>query len=118
MLATSYCFSHRQGTREAYAQTGPNRRRDLLNSVPVRWARIRKERDWVVPVRGRQSSVSSISLFLLESLGRKAGRLTSRRECLQTQTRALSQGCTRMGSCQAHTHTAPSREPKMEAFKS
>lgn len=39
----------------------------LLNSVPVRWARMRKERDWPVPGRGRQSSVSSISRCLLAS---------------------------------------------------
>lgn len=37
----------------------------LLNSVPVRCARMRKERDWPVPGRGRQSSVSSISRCLL-----------------------------------------------------
>lgn len=37
-------------------------------SVPVIWARIRKERDWEVPVRGCQSSVSSIRRFLLASL--------------------------------------------------
>lgn len=37
-------------------------------SVPVSWARIRKERDWEVPVRGCQSSVSSIKRFLLASL--------------------------------------------------
>lgn len=37
-------------------------------SVPVIWARMRNERDWEVPVRGRQSSVSSISRFLLASL--------------------------------------------------
>lgn len=39
----------------------------LLNSVPVRWARMRKERDWPVPGLGRQSSVSSISRCLLAS---------------------------------------------------
>ena len=39
----------------------------LLNSVPVRWARMRKERDWPVPGRGRQSSVFSISRCLLAS---------------------------------------------------
>lgn len=36
-------------------------------SVPVIWARILKDLDWVVPVRGRQSSVSSIMRFLLAS---------------------------------------------------
>lgn len=57
---------------------------DLLKSVPVSWARIRKERDWVVPVRGCQSSVSSISLFLLRSLGMKQGMFSTRRPCLET----------------------------------
>lgn len=37
-------------------------------SVPVIWARILNERDWEVPVRGCQSSVSSIRRFLLASL--------------------------------------------------
>lgn len=36
-------------------------------SVPVIWARILKDLDWVVPVRGRQSSVSSVMRFLLAS---------------------------------------------------
>lgn len=36
-------------------------------SVPVIWARILKDLDWVVPVRGRQSSVSSVIRFLLAS---------------------------------------------------
>lgn len=40
---------------------------DLPLSVPVIWARILKDLDWVVPVRGRQSSVSSIMRFLLAS---------------------------------------------------
>lgn len=57
---------------------------DLLKSVPVSWARIRKERDWVVPVRGCQSSVSSISLFLLRSLGMKQAMFSTRRPCLET----------------------------------
>lgn len=43
---------------------------------------MRKERDWVVPVRGCQSSVSSISLFLLRSLGIKQGMLSTLRPCL------------------------------------
>lgn len=54
----------------------------LLKSVPVSWARIRKERDWVVPVRGCQSSVSSISLFLLRSLGMKQAMFSTRKPCL------------------------------------
>lgn len=54
----------------------------LLKSVPVSWARMRKERDWVVPVRGCQSSVSWISLFLLRSLGIKQGRFSTLRLCL------------------------------------
>lgn len=66
---------------------GP-RGRHLLNSVPVSWARMWKERDWVVPVRGCQSSVSSISRFLLESLGRPTGGLISRRACLCADRRA------------------------------
>lgn len=37
-------------------------------SVPVSWARMRKERDWDVPALGCQSSVSSIRRFLLASL--------------------------------------------------
>lgn len=45
----------------------PDLDRHLLNSVPVRWARMRKERDWPVPGRGRQSSVFSISRCLLAS---------------------------------------------------
>lgn len=57
---------------------------DLLKSVPVSWARMRKERDWVVPVRGCQSSVSSISLFLLRSLGIKQGMFSTLRPCLHT----------------------------------
>lgn len=57
---------------------------DLLKSVPVSWARIRKERDWVVPVRGCQSSVSWISLFLLRSLGMKQAMFSTRRPCLET----------------------------------
>lgn len=61
-------------------------RPDLLKSVPVSWARMRKERDWVVPVRGCQSSVSSISLFLLRSLGIKQGMLSTLRPCLCTHT--------------------------------
>lgn len=36
--------------------------------MPVICARMRKERDWEVPVRGCQSSVSSIRRFLLASL--------------------------------------------------
>lgn len=56
----------------------------LLKSVPVSWARMRKERDWVVPVRGCQSSVSWISLFLLRSLGIKQGRFSTLRPCLHT----------------------------------
>lgn len=61
---------------------------DLLKSVPVSWARMRKERDWVVPVRGCQSSVSSISLFLLRSLGIKQGTFSTLRPCLHTQAAA------------------------------
>lgn len=45
----------------------PELGRHLLNSVPVRWARMRKERDWPIPGRGRQSSVFSISRCLLAS---------------------------------------------------
>lgn len=61
---------------------------DLLKSVPVSWARMRKERDWVVPVRGCQSSVSWISLFLLRSLGIKQGRFSTLRPCLHTHPAA------------------------------
>lgn len=59
---------------------------DLLKSVPVSWARMRKERDCVVPVRGCQSSVSSISLFLLRSLGIKQGMFSALRPCLHAHT--------------------------------
>lgn len=64
---------------------------DLLKSVPVTWARIRKDRDWVVPVRGCQSSVSSISLFLLRSLGIKQGMFSILRPCLHTHAAAPQQ---------------------------
>lgn len=60
----------------------------LLKSVPVSWARMRKERDWVVPVRGCQSSVSWISLFLLRSLGIKQGKFSTLRPCLHTHPAA------------------------------
>lgn len=63
---------------------------DLLKSVPVSWARMRKERDWVVPVRGCQSSVSWISLFLLRSLGIKQGRFSTLRPCLNTHAAAAA----------------------------
>lgn len=66
----------------------PGLRPDLLKSVPVSWARMRKERDWVVPVRGCQSWVSSISRFLLRSLGIKQGTFSTRRPCLCTHPTA------------------------------
>lgn len=81
----------------------------LLKSVPVSWARMRKERDWVVPVRGCQSSVSWISLLLLRSLGIKQGMFSALRPCLHTHPPAahgrhesLWNTCTRMHT---HTHT-------------
>lgn len=76
-------------TREAHPNpslsfVSPGLIPDLLKSVPVSWARMRKERDWVVPVRGCQSSVSWISLFLLRSFGIKQGRFSTLSPCLHT----------------------------------
>lgn len=80
---------------------------DLLKSVPVSWARMRKERDWVVPVRGCQSSVSWISLFLLRSLGIKQGRFSTLRPCLHTHPAAHG----RRRLTQPHLGTTHSHQP-------
>ena len=80
---------------------------DLLKSVPVSWARMRKERDWVVPVRGCQSSVSWISLFLLRSLGIKQGRFSTLRPCLHTHPAAHG----RRRLTQPHPGTTHSHQP-------
>lgn len=79
---------------------------DLLKSVPVSWARMRKERDWVVPVRGCQSSVSWISLFLLRSLGIKQGRFSTLRPCLHTHTQHTPSSSAR----QLQVNTTPTRD--------
>lgn len=83
---------------------------DLLKSVPVSWARMRKERDWVVPVRGCQSSVSWISRFLLRSLGIKQGAFSILRPCLHAHTHRSSNSSSSTRQrwlTTAHTGTSP-----------
>lgn len=90
------------------SHSGDHAQPALLKSVPVSWARMRKERDWVVPVRGCQSSVSWISLLLLRSLGIKQGRFSTLRPCLHTHPPAAAAAHGRhesLRNTRAHTHT-------------